>query len=377
MAAKASPSSDLSDSVPILATELDDILGHRLIKNLLGRMLNERRLPQALLFAGVPLLGKRSMAVVLAKRLLSAPVGPPEDEGQGALFDEQPEDADSSPAESLRPDPAVSRRVTRGAHLDFSLVQPEGGSKVVKIEQVRTLQDWAWISPSEGAAKVALVFGADTITEEAANSFLKLLEEPPPRLTLILVSDFPHRLLETVRSRCTLFAFHPIPSAELEAWLEEHYELVPGRARLIAGLSEGRPGLAADLVEEESISVRRPLLDEMETLLAHGFLALPGVAARCLRRAGGLRPALEGLLFLLREGLILSDRPETADILLGTDLRERTERAFAGVSRGALIDAAEAVAKGLDITRHLFIPSEALVLENVLADVGVALRRKG
>jgi DNA polymerase-3 subunit delta' len=262
-------------------------------------------------------------------------------------------------------------------HLDFSLIQPESGSKVVRIEQVRSLQDWAWISPSEGRAKTVLVFGADTITEEAANSFLKLLEEPPPKLTLILVSDFPHRLLDTVRSRCALFSFHPIPSIELEGWLRERRGLEADRARLIAGLSEGRPGLATHLAEEGSISVRKPLLGELEILLNRGFLALPGVAARSLRIAGGLRPALEGLLLLLRDGIVASDPHEPADRLLGSDLAEPLRRIFGGVSRAALLGAAEAVAKGLDITRHLYIPSDALVLETVLADVGVALRKTG
>ncbi len=369
---------DPSDSAdPVLTTELDDILGHDLIKDLLGRMLEETRFPQALLFSGPALLGKRSLAVVVAKRLLSSGSEPAVMEEESLFGIEESASVQARPAEALRCDPAVSRRVARGAHLDLAVVQPLGASKVIRIEQVRQLQDWAWISPSEGPAKVALVFGADTISEEAANSFLKLLEEPPPKLTLILVSDLPHRLLETVRSRCTPFPFHPIPSARLEAWLRDCHGADADRARLVAGLSEGRPGLAMELLAEESLVVRRPLLGELEVLLTHGFLALPGVAARALRHAGGLKPALEGFLLLLRDALILAGHGPEGDSILEADLREPMERTLGGLSREAVLSAAESVARGLDITRHLYIPSEPLVLENVLADVGKALRKTG
>ncbi|GEM_PF-407664 len=363
---------------PILGAEIGQLVGHELIRVLLARMIAEDRLPQALLFAGPPLLGKRSFAVGLAKCLLSprregsfpgSPGAPETDnEAQWAEFAEA----------RLRPDPETSRRVARAVHLDVSLIAPEKGSKIIRIDQVRALQDWAWISPSEGARKVALIFGADTISEEAANSFLKILEEPPPSLSLILVSDFPHRLLDTVRSRCTACAFHPLPARALEAWLAERHDCDPPRARLVAGLAEGRPGLALALLRSESLGLRRPLLAEMEILRTRGFVALPGVAARCLSAAGGLRAALEGLLLILREAVVLAAQPprETEEaMLLGGDLAAETRRVLGDASAESLLAAADAVVGGLNVTRHLYIPSELLVLENVLADVGIALRR--
>ena len=104
---------------------------------------------------------------------------------------------------------------------------------------------------------------------------------------------------------------------------------------------------------------------------------MPGVTARCLKHAGGLRAALEGILLLIRDAMVLSGDSVDGEVLLGVDLRERVGAVFAGLSHGALLGAAESVARGLDLTRHLYIPSEALVLENVLADVGMSLRRSG
>lgn len=372
-------------SEPVLATEFANVVGHDLVKQVLARMIEEERLAQVLLFAGPPLVGKRSMAVCLAKRLLTL-AKPRAKEGAAAdAAASAPLESPKSPtaaagekpgwAAAWECDPLVHRRISRGVHLDFLRLQPEGGSKIIRIDQVRALQDWAWLSPSEGDRKIVLIFGADTISEEAANSFLKLLEEPPPRLLMILVSDYPHRLLDTVRSRCTAVHFHPLALSVLEGWLRERHGIEAGRARLIAGLAEGRPGLALQLFKENSLQARAPLLDELDVLRRHGFLALPGVAARCLRHAGGLKPALEGILVLLRDAILINATPAGEDYALGADLLERMRQVFGGLAPEALLSASEAVARGLDITRHLWIPSEPLVLENVLADVGTALRR--
>jgi len=99
---------------------------------------------------------------------------------------------------------------------------------------------------------------------------------------------------------------------------------------------------------------------------------------RCLSAAGGLRAALEGLLLILREAVVLAAQPprETEEaMLLGGDLAAETRRVLGDASAESLLAAADAVVGGLNVTRHLYIPSELLVLENVLADVGIALRR--
>ncbi len=365
---------------PLLESEFDSLIGHDLILRLWSRLLGEGRLPQTILLAGVPLLGKRSMAVALAKRLLSeGAASPPPGAGEGGAAD---------PREYLRPDPEISRRVARQACLDFLLLRPEKNSKIIRIDQVRALQEWAWISPSGGARKVAVILGADTISEEAANSFLKILEEPPPSLTLLLVSDAPHRLLETVRSRCAAFLFHPLGAGELCQWLEGAHGLSPRRARVIAGLSEGRPGRALEFLEAAESETRDLLLGEMRILLDTGFPALAGVTARCLKGAGGLRPALDGLLLLLREALAArieteppgaaeSGPPAARNFCLAEDFREPLQITFGGLPAEALLAAAETVAEGLELTRHLYIPSEPLALQSVLARAGAALRRPG
>ncbi len=163
-ASKSSSAVATPDGDPILATESGDIVGHGLIKSLLARMIEERRLPQAVLFAGPPLLGKRSMAVVLGKRLLGSGVAPPVAKKSRAKTGEAHPTAAPDP---LLSDGAVSRRVVRSCHLDFAVVRPEGGSKVVRIEQVRSLQDWAWLSPAEGPAKEVLIFGGASAEVDA------------------------------------------------------------------------------------------------------------------------------------------------------------------------------------------------------------------
>ena len=84
---------------------------------------------------------------------------------------------------------------------------------------IRDLCDQFALKPARGSRKVAILDDADDLNDEAANAFLKTLEEPPPGAVLILIGTSPELQLETIVSRCQVVRFDPLPDAEIAALL--------------------------------------------------------------------------------------------------------------------------------------------------------------
>jgi DNA polymerase III subunit delta' len=98
-------------------------------------------------------------------------------------------------------------RIQAGNHPDVQWVRPESKSRVITIDQVRDLMQTVHLKATDAEYKVAVIVDADRLNIQAANAFLKTLEEPPDKSILILLSTDPQRLLETVRSRCLRLSF--------------------------------------------------------------------------------------------------------------------------------------------------------------------------
>jgi len=157
------------------------------------------RLAHAYLFVGPEGIGKKRVAVALAKALLCR-------DRDGDTLDACGTCASCRPLET-------------GSHPDFSLlVRPENKHEL-PIDMVRELTRWISLKPAQSNRKVAVVDDADTMSIPAANSFLKTLEEPPPGSMLILVAVEVDQLLPTILSRCQVLRFGPLAEADLLAVL--------------------------------------------------------------------------------------------------------------------------------------------------------------
>src|SRR6185312_9567136 len=116
--------------------------------------------------------------------------------------------------------------------------RPESKSRIITIDQTRELMREIQLKPTEAEYKVAVIVGADRLNPQAANAFLKTLEEPPQKTILILLSTEPQRLLETILSRCLRLNFsagkRELNSAEA-AWLEKFGALAASEQKSLLG----------------------------------------------------------------------------------------------------------------------------------------------
>lgn len=173
---------------------------------------------------------------------------------------------------------STCRHTDQETHPDIHWLRPESKSRVIRAEQMRDLLGVVNLKPTEDGYKVAVLAGADRLNTQAANIFLKTLEEPPQRSVMLLLSTEPQRLLDTIISRCLRLRFGagaaPKISPEDQAWLEEFSRLAAaeessliGRYRLL-GLLLKRLGEKRILAEQD-LEDRSPLRqhDDIEKAL--------------------------------------------------------------------------------------------------------------
>jgi DNA polymerase III subunit delta' len=162
----------------------------------------------------------------------------------------------------------VCRKIEHGNHTDVHWVRPESKSRVITVEQMRELMREIQLKPNEGQYKVAVIVAADRLGIQAANAFLKTLEEPPANSVLILLTTEPHRILETILSRCLRLNFTGTDSVALPveqmAWLKSFTDMAANEQKsllsryrlmdfLIRKLNEIKGGI------EEALTARSPL----------------------------------------------------------------------------------------------------------------------
>ncbi|MBI2911152.1 MAG: DNA polymerase III subunit, partial [Chloroflexi bacterium] len=206
------------------------LVGNRGPISLLRRSLLAGRLAQAYLVVGPPLVGKFSLALLLAQSLLCR--------------------------ETPRPCLActVCRRVQRRAHPDVTLLgmarEEEDREREIGVDEVREMQRLVSLAPVEGTHRVVVVDGAERMTRSAANALLKTLEEPPANVVMLLLASDERQLLATVASRCQRITLRRCGRAEILGLLERVPDLTDERRQEILALADGRPGWAVAAARE-------------------------------------------------------------------------------------------------------------------------------
>lgn len=169
---------------------------------------------------------------------------------------------------SIQEDSGVFRRVSAATHPDFFTIERRLNAKTEKLQGeivIATIQEasaFMRLTPAEGGWRVVVVDGAEDMNTNAANALLKLLEEPPPRAILLLVSAAPGRLLPTIRSRCRVLPMAPLPDGIMQGLLEDYVPALEyaSRTKLIE-LAEGSVGTAISLAQGGGMALAS-LVDE-------------------------------------------------------------------------------------------------------------------
>jgi DNA polymerase-3 subunit delta' len=214
------------------------------------------RLHHGWLLAGPQGIGKATFAWRAARFLLAG-------EG-GALF---------GPATSLDvpPDHPVARRIRALSEPRLHLVRrgptDKGDrlSQVIGVEEVRRLARFLTLSAADGGSRAVIVDAADEMNGSAANALLKMLEEPPPRTTFLLVAHRPAGLLPTIRSRCRTLRLSPLTPADLARAIAAAGAPAEDPAA-IAELAGGAPGEAIRLIHAGGLELYRRIVALLATL---------------------------------------------------------------------------------------------------------------
>jgi len=216
-----------------------DFCGNRAVGEALEQVIASGRIPQTLLFAGPEGVGKATLARRFGARLLGGAEKIERDDLSLPHNAEYLAEREKWPAQRRVEDPLLF-----ATQPDFVTFPPDGPLRQILISQMRLLKEQARLRPLRGERRVFLIDQIDRAGEQAANSLLKTLEEPPEHLILILTAANPYDLLPTIRSRAVWFHFPPLSDEEMQQFISAR-KLDQVERRI--ALARGSPGVAVSL----------------------------------------------------------------------------------------------------------------------------------
>ena len=202
----------------------EKIIGNDKVKDFLNKQIEENHILHSYLFVGTEGIGKKIFAREFARKIL-------------CLSQEKTEDCLSC------------IKWKSNNHPDFFEIEPE--NKVIKIEQIRQMQERISEKPITSKRKVYIINDSELMTKEAQNCLLKTLEEPPEYITIILISSNESKLLNTIKSRCMKISFEVIEEQIIEAYLKNKLQM--DISSELIKFSEGSIGRAIILEEQKEI----------------------------------------------------------------------------------------------------------------------------
>jgi len=245
-----------------------DFQGNSEIVHRLREMMARDHLPHAVMLAGGRGSGKYTLALMLAQTLNC--LDPPQTDGlpdfcgrcgnctriaQACDLDARFAEAVDA-RENLREADKRETRIFVQTHPDVLVIPPDPPQMMIKVDQVRRVIETIYYRPAEGREKV-YIFTDSAFMKEAANSLLKVLEEPPDFATIFLLTENPGELLATIRSRSMAFTLAALTAEEIERDLGKHHpEWKPAQRALVARLCDGAVGRARGF-DLESYTVAR------------------------------------------------------------------------------------------------------------------------
>src|SRR5664280_606113 len=279
------------------------------------------RIPHAWLIGGPPGIGKATLAYRLARFVLAHP-------------DPQAPAVQKADSLAVDADHPVARRIAAQAQGDLLVLERvinEDTSKlytVIRVDDVRRAVPFFGSTAGEGGWRIAIVDAVDNLQREGANALLKVLEEPPARTLLLLVSHAPGRELPTLRSRCRRLLLRPLEPADVARAVAA----ATGRAaddaevQQASAAAEGSVARAISLLDGPAVALRQRVLDL--------FAQLPDPDPRALHALGdalgGSEPQTLAAFMDMVNGWLparLEDTPPARQMARTAEVWEKVNRA--------------------------------------------------
>jgi DNA polymerase-3 subunit delta' len=287
------------------------LIGHQKQWQFLKKSVELGRLSHAYLFTGQEKLGKKTVAFEFIKLLFGQP----------------------------------STKPLVGGHHDFIFIEP--AINEIQIGQIRDLNWRLSLKPFSAPFKAAVIDQAHLMNAEAQNCFLKTLEEPRGETILILITEYPEFLFPTIRSRSEIIKFYPVPRKEIENYLKgrapgsgvrremrrslsEQQGITEKKEQLISQISQGRPGVAIDFLNQpQKLKEREALLDEIIKINGSDLTSRFQYAQK-ISKTSDLKKILSIWLFYFRENLIssLDSKVEFWKVEKLTKILEKIQKTF-------------------------------------------------
>lgn len=249
-----------------------DFLGNETTVRHLRESIAQGRLPHALILAGPRGSGKYTLALMLAQAVNC--LNPTESDGlpdfcgvcrncariaESMPLDTRVEEAIAA-REELREVDKKDTRILIQTHSDVLVIPPDPPQLLIKLGQVRTVIREIYRVPAE-AKRAVYIFTSAAFMKEAANSLLKMLEEPPPHASIFLLAENTGELLPTIRSRAGIARLGALPLDKLEQLIaKRRTDLRPAQRSLIARLAQGAVGAALGFDLEKYLAYRQDAL---------------------------------------------------------------------------------------------------------------------
>jgi len=292
----------------------DDILGNSRSKRILRKALQRGRIPNSLLFMGPEGVGKRDVALVLAK----------------AMNCLQEKDDSCEVCSSCK---AINNK----NFPDVMVISPDKNS--LKINQMREMKTTAYLKPMIGRKRIFVLEDVEKMNDEAANSVLKILEEPPVFTHIVLITHNPYLILPTIHSRCQKLVFSPILREDIEQELVSRGEEAE-RAKIISLLVKGNLKQALSLDWEEVQTIRNKAW-QLFCALLRGERVSPFLKNYAYKRRDSLEEEFVNVVEILSSlcrDLLLVKEGGSLDLLLNPDYASEIQEAQNLISLGQIMN---------------------------------------
>ena len=269
-----------------------NVFGHEKQIEMLQKNLSQGRISHAYLFSGIPAVGKRTLALEFAKAVNC--------QKADTLLDACGQ--------------CIScRKIEHGSHPDYFSVEADG--QFIRIDAVRQIQEQMKFKPLEAKYRIFIIDNADRMNEQAANALLKTLEEPSTVNLIMLITNRPYSLPETIISRCRHIRFKPLSNDIVARFLSGRPGIQDQKASLLASLSGGSIGRALALNDEEAIACREKTLEVLSGAQNSAPFSLIALASFLAQNKAEIRTGLDIIASCFRDALVLKETGKTQALI--------------------------------------------------------------